>query len=119
MDTHSEQRPAAQPLPDGAIDLIAERFRAIGDATRIRILERLRNGEQTVAEITATLDCTQQNVSKHLGVLHRSGIVRRRKVGTSSTYEIADPIVSDLCALVCNSLRNEAGQLIELLEVAK
>ena len=108
-----------EPLPDELVELIARRFRVIGEPMRIRILTHLRDTELSVSELVELTEASQQNVSKHLGVLHRSGIVRRRKVGTSSTYEIADPIVTDLCALVCNSLRNEAGQLIELLEVAK
>lgn len=119
MPTDKRPPAATPPIPDGAIELVAERLRAIADPTRIRILERLRDGERSVSELTDTLDCTQQNVSKHLGVLHRAGIVSRRKVGTSSAYEIADPIVMDLCASVCASLREQAGMRAALLEVGE
>ena len=57
---------------------------------RIKLLDRLRDGDATVGELQATLGASQQNVSKHLGVLLHAGIVARTKQGTSSVYSIAD-----------------------------
>ena len=106
-------RPAiSHPLPDPLVELIAGRFRTLGDPTRIRILDRLHDGEQTVGELTAAVGCTQQNVSKHLTLLLAAGIVTRRRAGNFSYYRIDDPTTLALCALVCEGLRNRAEALV-------
>lgn len=103
------------PIPPELAELIAERFRVIGDPTRIRILDQLRKGELSVGEITARLGTSQQNVSKHLGVLHRAGIVARRKQGTSSLYVISDETIYDLCEQVCGGLQDRLAELSEMV----
>ena len=67
------------PLPDELAELIARRFRVIGEPMRIRLLDRLREGEASVNELTEALGASQQNVSKHLAVLAEAGILGRRK----------------------------------------
>ena len=64
---------------------------------RIRLLDRLRDGEASVQELTDALGTTQQNVSKHLAVLHAAGIVSRRRDGNRALYAIADESVFELC----------------------
>jgi len=103
------------PLPDPLIELIAQRFRVIGEPMRIKLLDALRDGEATVGELVDRLGASQQNVSKHLGVLHQAGIVGRRKDGTFVRYAIADPSVFDLCEQVCGGLREQVRELDELL----
>jgi len=103
------------PLPEPLIEQIAQRFRAIGEPTRIRILDRLRDGEATVQELNDVLGTTQQNVSKHLAVLHSAGIVGRRPVGNRVFYAIADDSVLELCETVCGSLRRQIAELDGLL----
>ena len=103
------------PLPLPVVELIARRFRVIGEPMRIRILERLREGEATVAELTQSLGTSQQNVSKHLGVLHEAGIVGRRKEGTYTLYSIADESVLVLCEQVCGALQRQFSDLAELV----
>ncbi len=104
-----------QPLPDAVIELIARRFRVIGEPMRIRILDRLRGGEATVQELTELLETSQQNVSKHLGVLHEAGILDRRKQGTSTFYAITDESVLGLCEQVCGGLQRQYAGLAELV----
>jgi DNA-binding transcriptional ArsR family regulator len=106
------------PLPDPLIELIAQRFRVIGEPMRIRILDRLRDGPATVGELRDGLGTTQQNVSKHLGVLHMAGIVGREKRGNHAVYSIADETVFDLCEQVCGGLRRRISALDGLLEEA-
>ena len=103
------------PLPEPVVELIARRFRVIGEPMRIRILDRLRDGEATVAELTESLATSQQNVSKHLGVLHEAGILGRRKQGTYTLYAIADETVLRLCEEVCGGLRRRFTDLAELV----
>jgi len=106
--------PVPHPLPDPVADLIAERFRVIGDPMRIKLLDQLREGEASVGELTAVLGATQQNVSRHLGVLHAAGIVSRRKDGTRVLYAIADDTVFALCETVCGSLEQSIAELAQL-----
>lgn len=87
-----------EPLDLETAELVAERFRALGDPMRLLILDLLwRDGEVAAGKIGAQIGGSQQNVSKHLSVLRVQRIVARRKVGTSSLYRIADQGVLRLC----------------------
>jgi DNA-binding transcriptional ArsR family regulator len=99
------------PLPDDLVELIAQRFRVLSEPTRIKLLDRLREGEASVLELTTAIGTTEQNVSKHLGVLRRAGMVRRRKRGNFTHYSIADESVFALCEHVCGSLEREFAAL--------
>jgi DNA-binding transcriptional ArsR family regulator len=107
------------PLPDDLAALIARRFRVIGEPMRIRLLDRLRTGEASVNELAAELGASQQNVSKHLGVLADAGILGRRKEGNHVHYRIADEGVFGLCEQVCGSLREQLRELNALVEVTE
>lgn len=107
--------PLAHPLPDPVVELIARRFRALGDPLRIRLVERLMEGEATVQQLVTASGGGQQNVSKHLAVLAHAGVVARRKEGTFVYYRIADEVVYSLCEQVCASLEREHTELGELL----
>jgi DNA-binding transcriptional ArsR family regulator len=108
----------SHPLPDAVVDVVAQRFRALGEPIRIRLLERLRDGEASLSELVTLSDTTPQNVSKHLGILLQNGIVARRKQGTASYYRIADPVVFALCEQVCGSIEREVSALGEVLATA-
>ena len=108
----------SHPLPDDLVELIAERFRVLGEPTRIKLLDRLGAGEATVLELTEQMGTTQQNVSKHLGVLQRSGLVARRKEGNFAYYRIVDEEVLSLCEAVCGSLQRRVESLHELIGAA-
>ena len=103
------------PLPDSLAELIADRFRLLAEPTRIRILDRLRARELAVQELTAQLGTSQQNVSKHLGLLHRAGIVAREKDGNTVRYRIADATVFDLCEHVCGGIQRRLDDLRALM----
>ena len=104
------------PLPDALVELIAERFRTIGEPIRIRILERLREGEASVQQLAEHVGTSQQNVSKHLGTLSRSGIVGRRKDGTFAYYRITDESVFALCEQVCGAVQRDVSALAASIE---
>lgn len=100
------------PIPEPAIELIAERFRLLSEPMRVRALDYLRSeGEASVGEIAEALDASQQNVSKHLGVLHSGGILGRRRDGNRVVYSISDESVLAICEVVCGSLERRYGQL--------
>jgi DNA-binding transcriptional ArsR family regulator len=99
------------PLPDELVELIARRFRILSEPTRIKLLDRLREGEATVQELTEAIGSTQQNVSKHLGVLLDAGVVNRRKAGNFAYYGVADDGVFRLCEDVCGSVERRLEEL--------
>jgi DNA-binding transcriptional ArsR family regulator len=108
--------PIPHPLPDPLVDLIAQRFRVLGEPMRIKLLDRLREGEATVGDLQQALGASQQNVSKHLGVLLNAGMVSRAKQGTSAVYSITDESVFGLCEQVCGGLRRQLSELDALLQ---
>jgi DNA-binding transcriptional ArsR family regulator len=108
--------PIPHPLPEPLIELIARRFRLIGEPMRIRLLDRLRYADESVGELADALGATQQNVSKHLGALHRAGILSRTKDGNRIVYAIADESVFALCEMVCGGLRQQVAELAQILE---
>lgn len=108
--------PLPSPIPADLAEMIAARLRVIGDPTRIRILDLLRDSELSVASITERLETSQQNVSKHLGILLQAGIVGRRKEGTTSYYRVADETVYGLCEQVCGGLAIRLSELNALVE---
>ena len=104
------------PVPAALAELIAERFRVLGEPMRIRLLDCLREGPASVQQLQQATGGSQQNVSKHLGVLLRAGLVSRRKDRNFSLYEIADDSVFELCEHVCGGLRRQLDELDELLQ---
>jgi DNA-binding transcriptional ArsR family regulator len=104
------------PLPVELVELIARRFRVLGEPLRIHLLDQLRAGEATVNELTDALSTSQQNVSKHLRLLAEAGIVGRRKQGTHVYYRIIDEGVLRLCEQVCGSVQARLAELSTLLE---
>jgi DNA-binding transcriptional ArsR family regulator len=103
------------PLSQDAAELIARRFRALSDPTRLRIVDLLRSREESVGELTEALGGSQQNVSKHLSALLAEGFVARRKQGTSSLYRIADPGVHEICEGICAGIEARLAELEAVL----
>ncbi len=105
-----------RPLTPDTAELIARRFRALSDPTRLRIIDLLRSREEaSVGELTEALGSSQQNISKHLGALLAEGFVARRKQGTSSLYRIADPGVHEICEGVCTGIESQLAELEAVL----
>ena len=107
--------PLPHPLPDELAEVIARRFRALGEPLRVRILDLLRDQELNVTTLAEQLGAGQQNVSKHLAVLVDAGMLARRKDGTHSYYRVADPAVFALCEQVCGSLQTQLEALHALV----
>lgn len=103
------------PLPPELAGLIAERFRALAEPMRVRILDALRDGDAAVGELAERLGTSQQNVSKHIGVLSGAGLVIREKDGNNVRCRIADESVLRLCEQVCGGLKRRVAELQALL----
>ena len=109
---------AAIPLSDRALERMAVRFRALGEPTRLKILERLFRSPASVSEILAAVGSTQANISKHLTVLRSGGLVRGRKEGNRTVYRITDPSLERLCAVVCEAVKKEAHEAVAEITAA-
>jgi DNA-binding transcriptional ArsR family regulator len=100
---------APKRLTPELLDLIAARFKAMGEPARLSILNALRGGPRTVTELVEETRLGQTNVSKHLAVLRGVGLVRRERMGPFVRYDIADPNLYGLCDLMCDTLEAEAA----------
>jgi len=88
-------------MTDELFEPVADRFRALGEPARLRILNALRNGEAAVGELVDATGLTQANLSKHLQMLHALGFVQRRKQGLFVYYALADQDIFRLCDIMC------------------
>lgn len=86
------------------LERVADHFRALGDPTRLQIVRALQQREHSVGELAAVCGCTSANISRHLALLCRHGVVTRTVRGTSAWHSIADDTVHALCELVCASI---------------
>ena len=98
-------------LTPEAVEMVAARFRILGEPIRIRLLQEMHEGERNVTELVNAVGSTQPNVSKHLGVLLGERMVIRRRAGSHAFYRIADPALIDLCDQVCAGVRDELREL--------
>lgn len=80
-------------------ELVAKYFRALGDPTRLRLLEELREREASVGELVERLGVPQPQVSKHLGCLRWCGFVVPRREHRTIYYRVADERVLQLLSL--------------------
>lgn len=99
-----------QDLPIEALEQVAAYFQALSEPTRLLILNLLRQGERNVGEIAQACGFTSANVSRHLSVLSKHGLVAREGRGTSVYYRIADESVYALCDLVCGNIARQLDQ---------
>ena len=91
------------------LERIADRLKAMADPTRLRILHVLQAGERCVTDILGEVGGSQANVSKHLSVLRRAGLVEYRREGINVFYHIEDPAVFAICRTVCDSLERQVN----------
>jgi DNA-binding transcriptional ArsR family regulator len=80
---------------------VAQYFNVLSDPSRLRIMYTICSGEKSVSEVIEQCGSSQANVSRHLSVLHKAGILLRRKEGTTVFYSIADNTTVEMCQNVC------------------
>ena len=88
-----------------ALELVASRFRVLGETSRLKLLHALDGRERNVNQLTKMTGLTQANASRHLQTLTDAGILKRRKQGLQVLYSIADRNIFNLCEHVCGSLQ--------------
>ncbi len=90
------------------LEAVAGLFRVLAEPTRLAILQQLKSGPRSVGELTESLDARQANISKQLGILYDAGLLDRERQGTTVRYAIREPMIFELCELVCGKLRRDA-----------
>lgn len=97
-------------VPEDLVEATARRLKALGDPSRLRLLNALRvHGELSVQGLTGETGLKQANVSKHLAVLAREGLVARRAEGVSAYYSVAEPSVAGVLLLVVSAAKSAGG----------
>lgn len=89
---------------------IAVRLKALGDPTRLKILHALEEGELCVTEILQRVGSSQANVSKHLAILKRAGLVEGERHGLRVIYRVTDATSLAICRTVCDVLERQAAR---------
>lgn len=105
-------------LPEALFEPVAERLRVLADSTRLRILNALREGELSVVEIVRRVGASQPNVSRHLALMLRAGVVARRQQGREVHYRVVDPFLDRICEAICGSLHAHVDRQVQRLPAA-
>ncbi len=96
------------------LESVARLFRLLSEPSRLAVLQQLRARPMTVGELVKALGMRQANVSKQLGVLHDAELLSRKRLGNHVQYAIAEPMIFDLCNLVCGKLKRDATRQVKL-----
>jgi len=102
--------PGMKGLPPEALQELAAYFQTLSEPTRLQILNYLREGERNVGELAQLCGYTAANVSRHLAMLTKHGMIARESRGTSVYYRIADDQIYALCDLVCGNIARRFEQ---------
>ena len=84
--------------------IAAELFGVLSSPVRLKVLNMLCDGQRSVNELLAQIDTTQPNLSQHLNLMYRSGILSRTKAGTQVIYKISSKTAAGLCRSVCTQI---------------
>ncbi|MCC5629348.1 metalloregulator ArsR/SmtB family transcription factor [Nostoc sphaeroides CHAB 2801] len=98
---------------------VGDYFKVLSEVSRLQILTCLKSGSMNVMEIAEATGLGQANLSKHLKVLTQAGILSRQPKGTSAYYEIADPMIFELCELACDRISERIQQQAESLKTLR
>lgn len=105
-------------LSEASIQRVAEHLKVLADPTRLRLLFELADGEICVGDLAGQVGGSQANVSKHLAVLRKAGLVSCRRDGMNVCYSIIDPSVFTVCRTVLDALSAQADREAEELRAA-
>jgi DNA-binding transcriptional ArsR family regulator len=104
-------------------EAVSRYFALLAEPMRVRVLHAICQQERTVNEIAAETGATQTNISRHLGMMHRAGVLSRRKDGNFVYYGVADTAITEICRSVCTHIaaRAEAAAApqADLLELVR
>ncbi len=91
-------------------ELAAELFGILSTPMRLRILSALCDKEKSVSQLLQEIDTTQPNLSQHLNLLYRAGVLAKRKDGTQVIYRVQSEKAVTLCRTVCTQIAIEMDE---------
>jgi len=103
-------------MTEGQIESAAQLFTALSEPARLKMIQALMDSDLTVTELIEITGFKQANVSGHLALLLRTGLVKRSKEGTYARYSLTDPFLKELCALVCGNIERQALNRLDSLK---
>jgi DNA-binding transcriptional ArsR family regulator len=95
-------------LSTDKMESVASCFRALGEVSRLQLIQVLHEGEKNVSDLVELTGLSQPNVSRHLMVLVTAGLIGRRKHGLNVLYRIVDESLTDICTIVCKSVSSQS-----------
>lgn len=97
--------------PDHVLQSISRIFRALGEPTRLKLIQEMNASERTVNQLVAATGISQPNASKHLSLLYREGLVRRQRHGRNINYSMAGSTVWRLVEAMRACFKRATGDL--------
>lgn len=104
---------------DIVVKLTSDFFKALSHPVRLNILRTLKDGERCVCEIIEELDIEQSNLSQHLGLMKKQGLLDSRKDGQKVIYRIVYPSVLDVVNAAEKTLSEQIADSQGLLKFLK
>ena len=98
-----------------AIQLKSEVLKALGQPTRLKILEMLRNGERCICEIVPAINGEQSNISRHISTMQKSHLITTRKDGVKVMVKVRDPRVFEILDIVGLFLKTQMQEQSRLM----
>ncbi len=89
---------------DEVFDKAADLFAVMSTPIRLRIISALCHGEKNVGQLLESIGVAQPNMSQHLNILFRSGVLGKRRQGAQVFYRIADDTAAKVCRVVCTQV---------------
>ena len=96
--------PKADAMRGRAFERAAELFSVLATPVRLRIIGELCASEKDVSDLLGAIAVSQPNMSRHLSVLHKAGVVSKRRSGTHVIYALTNPSVVSICQAVCTEM---------------
>jgi DNA-binding transcriptional ArsR family regulator len=107
MTTTSHHKPSAEGR---VFTLAAELFAVLATPIRLQILSAVCEQEKSVSQLLLEIDTTQPNLSQHLAVLFKTGVLAKRKDGTQVIYRVHSEKAVALCRSVCTQIAIEMDE---------
>lgn len=106
--------PANQREAVAVFETAAELFSVLSTPVRLQVINALCNTERTVNELVDIIGCSQPNLSQHLNVLYRAGLVAKRKDGVQVIYRIQSQSAMAICRSVCTQIAIEMDDAADI-----
>ncbi len=100
----------ASESTDKVFEMAAELFALLSTPTRLRIVCALYDGERNVTDLMQCVGVSQSNISQHLGVLYRGGVVGRRRSGAQIYYRVVSQRAQLLRSAICDGQGGLTGR---------